>query len=102
MNLIRDTLGRSRYSARRTAKPTNFFCFAPKAQTVYLVGDFNNWLRSDPMHRRGDGWWFLQISLTHGHHHYRFLVDGEPVLDPRAVGTGRDDWNEPVSLIAVS
>jgi hypothetical protein len=40
--------------------------------------------------------------LGHGHHQYRFLVDGRPTLDPRAMGTGRDEANDPVSIIAVS
>jgi hypothetical protein len=31
-------------------------------------------------------WWFLQVELSHGHHEYRFLVDGKPVLDPHAAG----------------
>jgi 1,4-alpha-glucan branching enzyme len=91
------------YSARHMAKPVHFFCEAPKAAAVYLVGDFNHW---DPvrnrMVRRVDGWWFVEVYLTHGHHRYRFLVDGNPVLDPRANGVARDDQGEEVSVVAVS
>jgi hypothetical protein len=54
------------------------------------------------MHHRVDGGWFIEVQLTHGHHRYRFLVDGEPVLDPQATGIARDDFNERVSLMAVS
>ncbi len=54
------------------------------------------------MSRRVDGWWFIQVELPHGHHQYRFLVDGQPTLDPQASGTARDDDNQPVSLVAVS
>jgi hypothetical protein len=54
------------------------------------------------MHRRVDGWWYSQVLLCHGHHQYRFLVDGKATLDPRAAGVGRDDSGTPVSLIAVS
>ncbi len=53
------------------------------------------------MQRRDDGWWFIQIMLPHGHHQYRFLVDGMPVLDPRAMGKGRNLLNEEVSVVAV-
>jgi hypothetical protein len=42
------------------------------------------------------------LELTHGHHQYLFLVDGQPVLDPKASGIARNDRNERVSLIAVS
>jgi 1,4-alpha-glucan branching enzyme len=93
----------SRFSAGRMAKPVNFYCAAPQAKTVYLVGDFNDW---DPtslrMERRADGWWFLQVRLTHGHHQYQFLVDGKPMLDANATGVARNEASEEVSLVAVS
>src|SRR6267142_6853456 len=91
------------YAARTTAKPVNFFCAAPSAQSVYLVGDFNGWdPTSHSMRRRVDGWWFIEVQLSHGHHRYRFLVDGKPMLDPKGAGIGRTECNEQASLIAVS
>ncbi len=103
MNLVRDIPRRADYSARNMAKPIHFYCEAPKARSVYLVGDFNQWdPDSLPMQQRVDGWWYLQVPLTHGHHQYRFLVDGQPVLDPHATGTARNDKGEEVSLLAVS
>jgi 1,4-alpha-glucan branching enzyme len=91
------------YSAREMAKPVNFYCAAPKARSVNLTGDFNEWDASSlPMKRRPDGWWFLQVPLTHGHHQYQFLVDGRPMLDPRATGVGHNENDEEVSLVAVS
>ncbi len=53
------------------------------------------------MEPRDDGWWFIQVMLIHGHHQYRFLADGKPVLDPRAAGVSRDQANEEVSVVAV-
>ena len=50
----------------------------------------------------GDGWWFIEVQLTHGHHRYRFLVDDKPVLDPQGTGIARNERNEQVSLLAVS
>jgi 1,4-alpha-glucan branching enzyme len=92
-----------RYSARNILKPINFYLTAPEAQSVYLMGDFNNWNPTSlPMERRTDGWWFLQVPLTHGHHQYQFLVDGVPTLDPHATGVARNDRYSQVSLIAVS
>ena len=97
------TPGINRYGGMTTTRSVNFYCAAATAQSVHLVGDFNGWDEaSHPMRRQVDGSWFLQVQLTHGHHSYRFLVDGEPMLDPRATGTGRDERNERVSLIAVS
>jgi 1,4-alpha-glucan branching enzyme len=92
-----------RYSAKNMAKPVNFICNAPDGKHVFLTGDFNDWSAdAHPMRRHHDGAWFIQIPLTHGHHHYRFLVDGKPMLDPKAHGTARDHEGHKVSLIAVS
>jgi 1,4-alpha-glucan branching enzyme len=88
------------YSARHMAKPINFFCEAPNAKSVQLEGDFSAWARLK-MQRRVDGWWFLQVPLTHGHHQYRFVVDGQPLLDPRATGVARNNANEDFSVVAV-
>ena len=54
------------------------------------------------MKKQADGSWFTQVSLNHGHHHYQFLVDGKPTLDPRAQGVARNERNEKVSLLSVS
>jgi hypothetical protein len=92
-----------RYSAKNMAKPVNFFCLAPEARAVSVVGDFNDWHPNvHPMRQLADGSWHLQIPLNHGHHHYAFLVDGTPVLDPRAMGMARNENNGRVSVIAVS
>lgn len=88
---------------KNAPKPVNFYYSAPSARSVYLVGDFNRWHpTSTPMQRRPDGWWFGQVELAQGHHRYRFLVDGRPVLDPRATGVALNELNEEVSLVAVS
>jgi hypothetical protein len=93
----------SRYSASRTHHHVDFFCHAPDASQVSLVGDFNGWnATATPMIRMPDGCWMTGLELPHGHHQYVFLVDGRPVLDPKAMGRTRNDRNEPVSLIAVS
>lgn len=92
-----------RYSAKKMSKPVNFVCVAPAAKQVCLTGDFNQWdPQAHPMQRQPDGAWLLQVALHHGHHQYRFLVDGKPVLDPRAHGVARTPEGERVSLLAVS
>jgi 1,4-alpha-glucan branching enzyme len=92
-----------RYSAKNMAKPVNFYCVAPEAREVVIVGDFNSWTAGvHRLERRPDGSWYIQLPLTHGHHHYRFVVDGQPVLDPRATGVARNEKNERVSLISIS
>lgn len=84
-------------------KPVNFFCRAPQAERVALIGDFNGWDPSVHLMERGpDGAWHLQVPLHHGHHQYVFLVDDQPVLDPKAQGVARNERNERVSLMSVS
>ncbi len=101
MKAIEESQGPSLYSARNMAKPVNFYCHAPEAQFVQLQGDFTDGAPL-AMQRRVDGWWFLQVPLTHGHHQYRFLVDGQARLDPRAAGVTHNHANEEVSVVAVS
>lgn len=92
-----------RSSANRPRHRVAFFCDAPRAKGVQLVGDFNAWdPDATPMDRMPDGRWAATLELPHGHHHYRFLVDGTPTLDPRGYGKARGDDGEPVSLVAVS
>jgi 1,4-alpha-glucan branching enzyme len=91
------------YSAKSMTKPVNFYCSAPSARSVYLLGGFNGWNpASHPMRRREDGWCSVEVQLAHGHHQYQFLVDGKPLLDPNGAGISRNERNERVSLVAVS
>lgn len=94
----------NRYSAAvKTVKPINFICLAPEAQTVHLVGDFNDWHpTANPMKRHVDGSWQVQVPLAPGHHHYLFAIDGKTILDPRAQGIARNEKSEKVSMVSVS
>ena len=89
--------------SRRPLHLVNFFCMAPQAKSVSLVGDFNDWQpAAHPMTRMPDGGWTIRLELPHGHHQYVFLVDGQPTLDPNAMGKVHNERNEVVSLIAIS
>lgn len=101
MKATEENQGSSLYSAKNMSKPINFYCSAPEAHSVLLQGDFTDW-NLLPMQRRIDGWWFLEVPLTHGHHQYRFMVDGQPKMDPHAAGVTHDQLNQPLSVIAVS
>lgn len=88
---------------RQTLKPVNFMLNAPQAQSVSLVGDFNNWNpAANPMKQMPDKAWFITVELKHGHHRYAFQVDGTLTLDPRGLGITRNDKGERVSLVPVS
>jgi 1,4-alpha-glucan branching enzyme len=92
-----------RNSQQRVLHLVDFFCRAPEAKSVSLIGDFNGWQReAHPMTRMPDGGWVIRMELPHGHHQYQFLVDGVPTLDPNAMGKVHNERNETVSLIAIS
>jgi 1,4-alpha-glucan branching enzyme len=86
-----------------TVETITFHCDATQAASVFLVGDFNNWNpATHAMRRQADGSWSLQVPLARGHHYYRFLVDGEPALDPHAMYLTLQDAYKNVSFIAIS
>lgn len=58
---------------------------APRAEKVYVAGEFNQWRAGDLRLRQDEtGLWKVQLWLTPGWYEYRFLVDGEWHDDPRA------------------
>lgn len=94
---------RSPDSAHRNLHHAPFFCDAPEAKQVSLIGDFNHWNpNATPMVRQPDGKWMVSLELRHGYHQYVFLLDGQRVLDPMAIGRTRDAQNQMVSLVAIS
>jgi len=101
MDALQADSGSGRYPARNSLRLINFYCAAPRARSVALTGDFTGW-HPFPMQRSVDGWWSARMQLCHGHHQYRFLVDGKTVLDPHATGVAHDEHDEHFSLIAVS
>lgn len=96
-------MNREPLNVRKTMRALNFIYSVTQAQSVSLVGDFNNWdPAAHPMRRMPDRAWLLMVELKHGHHRYAFLVDGVLTLDPRAQGVTRNDQGERVSLVPVS
>ncbi|WP_298533884.1 glycogen-binding domain-containing protein [uncultured Algibacter sp.] len=53
-----------------------------EAQRVILAGSFNDWNEQDLiMHKMDYGWKYV-LPLSGGKHHYKFIVDGEWIVDP--------------------
>lgn len=53
-----------------------------EAKKVILSGSFNEWSESQyEMAKTPDGWTYTTM-LTGGKHHYKFIVDGEWIVDP--------------------
>ena len=61
-----------------------FVTLYPRAHSVHIAGDFNNWKPEDaPMQKVGDsGVWQTQMKLPVGRYRYRLVVDGQWQQDP--------------------
>ena len=64
------------------------------AQKVLLSGSFNNWAEQGYTMQKENGNWVLKVYLPKGKTRYKFIVDGEWIIDPanplwedNAVGT---------------
>jgi hypothetical protein len=87
-----------------TVHLVRFVFMAPKASSVTMVGDFNNWNRVvTPLRRSGaGGTWTVSVSLPAGPHQYAFVVDGTAwTPDPASTTTVSDDFGTTTSVIAV-
>ena len=61
-------------------KGTIRFTVKMDAEKVQLAGDFNNWIPTT-MRRQKDGGFVCEVPLPPGQYQYKFIVDGEWVLD---------------------
>lgn len=61
-----------------------FLFHAPKAGSVYVLGDFNNWQKSEAsrLTKLESGDWAAHFNLSKGRYRYKFLVDEEWIEDP--------------------
>lgn len=82
----------------------SFVIYAPGAQSVALVGDFNGWDTSaTPLQLTGSGGaWVVTVPLPPGRYRYAFLIDGARWLaDPGAPRAPDDDFGTPNSVLTV-
>ena len=64
-------------------KEITFFLYDhADAQNVILSGSFNNWNEHDLKMTKTEEGWTYTIPLSGGKHHYKFIVDGNWMLDP--------------------
>ena len=73
--------------AMKTARAANRVTFQVTASlksTVSLAGTFNQWdVKRHPMKDiRGDGKYTITLMLPKGEHEYKFVINGNWVVDP--------------------
>jgi len=80
------------------------FQFAGSANdSVYVVGEFNNWSLDDRSRLTQDnGVWKTQVTLKPGNYKYRFVVDGKWTEDPSNPVSEKNPFGELDSILTVS
>ena len=73
----------------------------PEALVVALAGSFNNWNQSQFICGREGEAWVCRIDLEPGKHAYKFIVDGNWLLDPENPNTEDDDYGVKNSVMIV-
>lgn len=69
---------------RRIGGGILFSYLSTDAQIISIEGDFNAWDPSSDvlLDVDGRGLWQRVVPLRHGAYNYRFIVDGDPIVDP--------------------
>jgi len=80
-----------------------FVTLYPRARSVQIAGDFNNWQpEKTPMQKvDAGGVWQTKLSLPVGKYHYRLVVDGQWQQDPYNELTELNPFGEFNSVIEV-
>jgi len=60
------------------------------AKQVILAGSFNGWNEEKTKMVQQDGRWMIDMDLTAGKHYYKFIVDGNWMVDPANPLTEKD------------
>ena len=71
------------------------------AQVVVLTGTFNNWSQSQLLFGREGDEWVCRLDLAPGRYAYKFVVDGNWILDPSNPNTEEDEAGNVNSVLVV-
>jgi 1,4-alpha-glucan branching enzyme len=77
----------------------SFSVRAPGARSVAVAGSFSNWDLKIMLSSCGD--WQTTILLPPGRYEYRFIVDGQWLLDPAAKETSKNQLGSLNSILRV-
>ena len=91
------------YGVRQIADAVMFTTLYPRASTVQIAGDFNNWQpEQTPLTKIGDnGVWQIKLPMTRGKYRYRLVVDGQWQQDPYNETTELNPYGELNSVLEV-
>jgi 1,4-alpha-glucan branching enzyme len=69
---------------------------------VALVGDFNDWDRSEVHLERQGTVWTVTLRLPPGRYRYSFLADGNRWISDGRTLPSDDDFNTPTQVVTVA
>jgi hypothetical protein len=72
-----------------------------EASVVVLTGTFNNWHQSQLLFAREGDAWVCRVDLDPGVYQYKFIVDGDWLLDPSNPDTAEDEAGNVNNVIEV-
>jgi len=71
------------------------------ASLIVLTGAFNNWSQSQLLFAREGDEWVCRVDLDPGVYQYKFIVDGDWLLDPSNPDTAEDEAGNVNNVIEV-
>lgn len=90
------------YGVRQFEGSVRFVTLYPRAKTVQIAGDFNNWQPQQTIMQPGkDGKWELALELAPGKYRYRMVVDGQWQRDPYNESVEMNPFGEYNSVLEV-
>jgi len=73
----------------------------PDARVVAVAGTFNNWNQSQMLFGKEGDVWVCRIDLAPGKYTYKFIIDGDWILDPDNPTTEDDERGFTNSVVVV-
>ena len=73
----------------------------PNARVVAVAGSFNDWNQSQVLCGKEADEWVCRIDLTPGKYTYKFIIDGDWILDPANPDTEDDERGITNSVLVV-
>ena len=91
------------YGVNQIKDAVVFVTLYPRADSVQIAGDFNNWQPEKTPMKKADagGAWKAKLTLPAGKYHYRLVVDGQWQQDPYNGLTELNPFGEFNSVVEV-
>ena len=73
----------------------------PNARVVAVAGSFNDWNQSQVLCGKESDDWICRLDLAPGKYTYKFIIDGDWILDPANPNTEDDERGFTNSVLVV-